>query len=331
MLVLADHVMETISDQYGRSFHPVDWQLGRIGVLLFFVHTSLVLMQSLDRLHRDSSSPVRSFAIRRFFRIYPLSIVCVLLVYLFQIPQLPFLEHMQFGLPDLASNLALTMNLTGSKPILSPLWSLPIELQMYMFLPFLYLAVGRRLFGVRTIAVWGICVAMALLQPRVSARLNVAFFAPCFMAGVISYTLLGRLSAAVSGHLWLPFLGLLILGYLGIEVILPGTHNAPVQWVLCLIVGIAIPVFRRGPWYAVNVVSAFVAKYSYGIYLFHCIAIWIGCFVLHELPRSVQWMTAAVCLVVMCGLGYHFLEKPAMDLGSRIAGQYRLRSSQARS
>jgi len=323
--------METIGHQYGRSFHPIDWQLGRLGVLLFFVHTSLVLMQSLERLHRDSSRPARSFFIRRFFRIYPLSIVCVLLVYLFRIPRLPFVEHKWLGFSDLASNLALTMNLTGSEPILSPLWSLPIELQMYMFLPLLYVAVGKQPFGVRTAAVWAICVAMALIQPRISARFNVAFFAPCFMAGVISYTLRGRLSAVISGSLWLPFLGLLILGYLGIEALLPGVHNGPVQWLLCLIVGIAIPAFRRGRWQVVNAVGTFVAKYSYGIYLFHCIAIWIGCFVLDELSRPAQWVVAAACLLVFCGLGYHIIEKPAMDLGARIAGQRHAKTREARS
>lgn len=319
LLVLADHVLETVGHQYGRSFHPIDWQLGRIGVLLFFVHTSFVLMQSMERLHRNSSTPTVSFAIRRIFRIYPLSIVCVLLVFFLEIPPLPFAEHSHLGLANLASNLALTMNLTGSKPMLSPLWSLPVELQMYMVLPLLYATVANRPFGVRTILAWGICVALALLQPHVSARLNVAYFAPCFMAGVMAYTLKGRITEVVSGRLWLPFIGLLICGYLGIEAIVPGVHNGAVQWALCLVVGISIPIFQKGPWHAVNAAGAIVAKYSYGIYLFHCIAIWIGCFQLNELSRSAQWFIASASLGVMCWVGYHFLEKPAMDLGARIA------------
>lgn len=47
-----------------------EWgSLGRFGVVLFFVHTSYVLMASLDR----SQGNISSFAIRRFFRIYPLA------------------------------------------------------------------------------------------------------------------------------------------------------------------------------------------------------------------------------------------------------------------
>ena len=47
MLVLADHAMELVGIKTGRSFHPTDYALGRIGVILFFVHTSFVLMANV--------------------------------------------------------------------------------------------------------------------------------------------------------------------------------------------------------------------------------------------------------------------------------------------
>jgi peptidoglycan/LPS O-acetylase OafA/YrhL len=56
--------------------------LGRFGVLIFFVHTSCVLMFSLQRLSSsgftNDSRLTAAFWIRRFFRIYPLSIICIL-------------------------------------------------------------------------------------------------------------------------------------------------------------------------------------------------------------------------------------------------------------
>src|SRR5215475_12688960 len=51
--------------------------LGWFGVLLFFVHTTLVLMESLERQQEGIFGP---FYLRRFFRIYPLSIFAVAVV-----------------------------------------------------------------------------------------------------------------------------------------------------------------------------------------------------------------------------------------------------------
>jgi len=50
---------------------------GLFGVLIFFVHTCLVLMYSMERSGLNGSSLHKDFYIRRVFRIYPLSILAV--------------------------------------------------------------------------------------------------------------------------------------------------------------------------------------------------------------------------------------------------------------
>jgi peptidoglycan/LPS O-acetylase OafA/YrhL len=64
LLVLADHLT--------RHYHLDRFSsLGLFGVLLFFVHTSLVLMYSMQRSHLTGIGLFKDFYIRRFFRIYP--------------------------------------------------------------------------------------------------------------------------------------------------------------------------------------------------------------------------------------------------------------------
>ena len=68
-----------------------------------------------------------AFAIRRLFRIYPLTVVRVLLVAVFGVPRFPGEAYAWVGWPAYLSNLAITQNLTHSRVVLAPLWTLPLE------------------------------------------------------------------------------------------------------------------------------------------------------------------------------------------------------------
>lgn len=125
--------------------------LGRFGVVMFFIHTSLVLMQSLDRLEvvaQGKRQLLGAFWVRRFFPIYPLSVLVVLGVALWHVPPDPGAAYQWIGVRAFVANLLLMQNLTTAPDSLSPLWSLPLEVQMYLVLPFVHLLLrGRRSFA----------------------------------------------------------------------------------------------------------------------------------------------------------------------------------------
>ena len=63
--------------------------IGQAGVIAFFVHTSLVLMESLQRLsggYRLNRGVVLRFYLRRLLRIYPLAVVCITMVVVLDLP-----------------------------------------------------------------------------------------------------------------------------------------------------------------------------------------------------------------------------------------------------
>src|SRR5262245_35651378 len=191
ILVVVNHLLLYLGVTHEGDFlRP----LGRWGVLLFFVHSSLVLMMSLERQDRVRyTSPYFVFLLRRFFRIYPLSILFVIAVCWFRMP-LGHLESRAF-LPaqldarTVAANLLLIQNVTGSESVLEPLWSLPLEVQMCLVLPLLFgLAVASK--GLLPLLlVWTSACYASIALERAGLPNDFVRYAPCFIAGVVAYKL----------------------------------------------------------------------------------------------------------------------------------------------
>src|SRR6185436_10342900 len=85
----------------------------------------------------------RRFYIRRAFRIYPLSIFTVLVLVALQIPHPIGVAYDAPSQSKIWSSLLLIQNITNTGEIITPMWSLPFEVQMYLLLPFIY-ALGKR-------------------------------------------------------------------------------------------------------------------------------------------------------------------------------------------
>ena len=113
LLVLVQHCFNRLVLPKGTvsAFPPI----GTFGVFLFFVHTCLVLMHSMERSRLDGVPLALNFYVRRIFRIYPLSILAVLTavaLHLDSVNGVPGLSHVD-GVTGgrIVSNLLLVQNL----------------------------------------------------------------------------------------------------------------------------------------------------------------------------------------------------------------------------
>ena len=286
--------------------------LGGLGVLLFFVHTALVLMQSLER-----EPGAVSFLIRRIFRVYPLAMFAIGVVILFHLPQATIEPHHFSGykpdFSDIIANLSLTQNFSLRAPILGPTWTLSYEMQMYIFLPLLF-AIAYTLN--RAFAVYLAVLALSLVIRHFSILPNLAFWAPCFLPGILAYQLLKTTHRKLPAFCWPIFLTALCTLY----TMAPDSFYK--DYALCAALGLAIPRFAQLQFPAVTSSCHYLAKYSYGIYLTHFAAIYFAFDRASHLPRSVQFTLFIAILAVIPILLYHTIESPMINLGKKIAATH---------
>jgi peptidoglycan/LPS O-acetylase OafA/YrhL len=304
LMVLFDHLCRHFHlDRIG-GFGVAD--VGVFGVLLFFVHTSLVLMRSMQRSGLRGFALAENFYIRRFFRIYPLSVLAVLSAVALHLHANA--RGIAFGPRpgplELISNLLLIQNLTYSGSIIGPLWSLPVELQMYVVLPFLFLWRKRSLWAL--LVLWVVCGLLGHVQEVVPALgwFTLLLYVPNFLPGVVAFQLPEK--PTIPAYVWPPFVFLL-----GVAYALDPTRRIGAE--LCLLLGLSIPLFAEISFRPLKLISRWIATYSYGIYLAHSFCIWLA------LTRFHSWPLFALTIVILPIALYHGIEHPALKLGTKIA------------
>ena len=158
-LVLAQHLLNRFYfAKLGLSGPPI----GTFGVLIFFVHTCLVLMYSMERSNLGGLPLALNFYIRRIFRIYPLSIVAVLAAVALRLDSgmngLPGLSHVaHIGLGRIISNLLLIQNIVRPGSIINVLWSFPTKYKCMFFCQFCSCGFAGGTFRPGSCAYHGLC------------------------------------------------------------------------------------------------------------------------------------------------------------------------------
>lgn len=322
MLVLCDHLAVFF---HLRTFWFVDMDnLGLLGVLMFFVHTCLVLMHSLERQERRFG-PKHLWSIfmaRRCFRIYPLSTVVVLAVAFLGIHSGLAVEGNVLQVPATAyrlfNNLILLRDLQSSPghhgigAIVGPLWTLPFEMQMYLVLPPLYI-LSKRWRLRNLLGLWLAAVAMAYVQHKYLFLPFVLRYVPCFLGGVIAYRIWPDTKRVLASWWMGVILAVILVGYTAAH----GNGATFRGMVICLFLGLMLPRIQEVSNPIIRKVSHLIAKYSYGIYLTHLICIWTAFVVLKALPVELRWVVLFVMVFGLPALLYHVLEAPMIAFGHR--------------
>jgi peptidoglycan/LPS O-acetylase OafA/YrhL len=317
------------------TIHHYGW----IGVDVFFVISSYLFFH-LFRAERDrrGSISVEMFYVRRLLRLYPLMIAFpAAMLLLYGDPQ-----NMQAGLARLLALSTFTENfilLFSPQPSIhftSHLWTLSFEYQVYLFIPFLFLAYdrwGERTFLKFLLGLWLFCLTARAAFVLLPARPGTIYVNPVLRPESI---LIGiALSIAPPAvPKWLALAG--VAAILGITVNMPNVIT-PGWWLLGLYPCVALVgaglVYLALYWRPLRLFLSlrplvYLGRISFGLYVFHLFALsyvintysrlGIG-FEGAQLNYALQYLSVVVTTIVVAAASYELFEKPLLRCKDKFA------------
>jgi peptidoglycan/LPS O-acetylase OafA/YrhL len=312
--------------------------VGKVGVVAFFIVSGMVIPHSLTR---EAANPIKRFAVRRFFRLYPaywLSALLALLgLYLMDGKDLPgpFFLWRGDGAPVWSTflvNLSMLQRFLGVPDMIGLYWTLQVELIFYLLCTALFAVrqTGREhwlALGFLACAVLA-AAARGALAIRIPVGLALAL-ALMFWGSVWRRYLVDRDADALRWSvcflaafaLLMPLIS--VLGY-GTDL---GFHETWYRYLLSYFAAVGLVVLVTLCRVQGRVLS-WLGRVSFSIYLFHPLvhASYFMLVPMAALPPHVHVALVIALTLCLAQLVYAFVEAPAMRYGRALSEKSALRA-----
>jgi len=306
-------------------------QAGMFGVDLFFLLSSFLITSLLRREHNATGKiDIRGFWIRRCLRIWPLYFFFVgfagfLIPRIFHFVPPPENAHV-IGLLTFTQNWAIAFSDAGRGSPTLVLWSVSVEEQFYLIWPMLIAFLG--LIKLRSIAIWMIAISIIarIYAIHAGASSYMLWLATPFRMEPIAA---GAIIALARNQLP-AFSSKLRVGMLSLGLAIPVLCSSPLgdsRWAkavifplvafACTLIFLSI---RGSGWRFLKLKPlVYLGKISFGLYVFHQLAIYFSPrLAIPGMPFG-RSMAAFALTVVLAALSYRFLELPFLRLKDRFA------------
>lgn len=323
LAVVIYHITGSISQSLIAIYSYV-FDLGRFGVVLFFLCSGFIIPLSLQR-----ANSLRQFWVRRFFRLYPLYWLSLLFwliaVYVLQLGQFQGQSITNQPTQTILANITMIQGVLGFDNLVPLYWTLTLEMVFYGVISVLFIT-GLLQHTVRI--AYTFIIAAMMLEGLLPLLLGIRFVSGLNYLGTMFVgTVLYRYTA---GDIAYQTARNVVGAALGMEIILLSKAQsiAVLYQNLNLLTayGTAYLVFlltlkQRG--WQPNRFGRYLGVTSYSLYLMHTI-------VLVLLPSTsivlVDIVVALGCTLLLSAVTYRLIEQPAIALGrylsqpTRIAG-----------
>ena len=313
-------------------------QNGWIGVDLFLCISAFLLTRLLSlEFQKTSTIRIKDFFIRRALRIWPLyfvyaTFVCLLAYAWFKQDAVSVIgwwfSHLTF-----TNNVITALEGYSKIPFSAHLWTISLEEQFYLLIPFLLLVYFISRVPRRHIAYFGVIAILVLMSARFAFFLNSA---PHPFVWVLPLRddsfIIGALAAILTENVKIerPVLMMLLGIFLMCSVALfpdLGTHSLyqVFGYTIVSIGCVLIVVSSQAPIFYSSLLSCGVMRYlgkiSYGIYVYHALALAVAVKLLKSFSiyhTPLHFLLGIILTVSISSVSYALLEKPFLRLKRRF-------------
>ncbi|MEI7064326.1 acyltransferase [Dickeya chrysanthemi] len=310
------------------------------GVALFFLISGWVVPPMLSRYSR------KQFLINRFFRIFPMLIVAVIVAAAIQYQ---FGDRPSLTISSVLSTMTLTNQFTSHPLTLGVVWTLMIEFKFYLLITFLGRLNCKKILCTSAVMLTLLALQIGLVKngiystsPQAIKVMNSIIHDFCFMifmlCGSALWMIINHSEARIisAGTLLLTLLSYNIYRYLCISEL--GIHlsqniNELTQLIIFLLFGLCLLVQKHFPYEnVITHVVCVLSNVTYSLYLLH---VSLGFFLLSKLRHVIEnqyLLLVAITVVVtlISAVTYRFIEVPGNMLGKKLLRNYTLNNSDCR-
>lgn len=291
------------------------FDLGKIGVIVFFVISGFVIPFSFKG---RGVNALKSFAISRFFRLYPVYWLSAIL---------GFILYQNYSWADLAANFTMLQQFIGFPNIIGLYWTLQIELIFYFLIAITFIInrLNQNKFLFYT-SIFFLLIATMMAYVRglyaiklplaVPLALSLMYFGSYFRHAVINHVI----EAKFLSKIYIIVYALLIplISWWGYQIDF-GFDESWYKYVITYYSGLALFLLIIKLKFS-NSISSYLGAISYSVYLFHPLVILI---LSHQLFGFIsngylKVVFTLLLTVTFSSLTYRFIEKTAIKIGHRI-------------
>lgn len=311
------------------------------GVPIFFTISGFLIYWTFDR---NPNDPINYFR-NRILRVYPALWICflflVIVMLLFKtmtISDLWSQSHIPWIIAQLTIGQFYTADLLRSFGVGSPngsLWTITVELQFYLVVPFLYFLMSKiKELKYRNILLLSMAIMSIVLnfsigkfmdEESMSVKLlDVTLFPYLynFIIGILIYKNFDRLKSILIGKFWFWLLTFILMSVIlssYLDVMTISTHSSLIGYFGISILSMLI---ISAAFTNTGISEKLIKKndISYGVYIYHMII--VNIFVELGLSGKLSSYFAVIILTILCGyLSWIIIERPFLKLKKKANRQ----------